>query len=509
MTGDKGKNVSRLFIMSPWSRKKGSGNRQSPRIFRRFRAESLPVCLLLLLALATVFLAYPMPDEYNISLQLGEIADRNVKADRDLMILDQVATNKKRVEARRNVPPVFDLDDRAAQEAYERLHRVFYGGWEILNTLPIEDPPNWPSDTAEVEAKRELNRLRELFFRDFDIDPREEIYEILVENRFSPHLQKAVFQVIAEFLTDGIVDDKPVLLHQASDAGIVVRRILSGQETHVLYAMGFHSLSEARRLVRDRVMRLGNEFNPRQTKAVLALAQALLRPNLSFNSKETEERRMAAAREVGPVYFQVKKGEMIVRIGERVDRSVRQKLSALSEKANRGDWFKRAVGVYMLAVVFLVVSCLVGLRFTRGILLKDRDLAFLAAQLLICLFMAYAAAQVGEAMNRGWAGVDMTSVLFLTPLASGSMIVTIFLGPVTGLFFAVISSALSALIFDQSLVLFFYTFLGASAGLSGLIRVRERGAIIKSGLVVGLVNMGYDSGPEYDQSDDYGPAGTV
>ena len=48
------------------------------------------------------------------------------------------------------------------------------------------------------------------------------------------------------------------------------------------------------------------------------LAAALLRPNLAYNGDETQARRNAAAEAVGPVLQQIRRGEMMVREGDRV-----------------------------------------------------------------------------------------------------------------------------------------------------------------------------------------------
>ncbi|MBF0529539.1 MAG: hypothetical protein HQK55_09765, partial [Deltaproteobacteria bacterium] len=122
MTPDKEKKVSRLFPMSPAPKKKGSCSRhQTNGNEVSIDPLVLRLILLLILAVATVFLAFPMPD----SLLMGEVADRDVKADRDLIVEDRVGTKEKRETARRTSPTILDLDDLATMGLKEQVHQVF------------------------------------------------------------------------------------------------------------------------------------------------------------------------------------------------------------------------------------------------------------------------------------------------------------------------------------------------------------------------------------------------
>ena len=57
--------------------------------------------------------------------RLGEIADRNVKAKHDFLIEDEEATTKKREEAVRQAPIVYDLDERITNNLIEKLDASF------------------------------------------------------------------------------------------------------------------------------------------------------------------------------------------------------------------------------------------------------------------------------------------------------------------------------------------------------------------------------------------------
>jgi putative nucleotidyltransferase with HDIG domain len=480
MSGDKNGKVSRLFVAASSASKTAASRAQEVKNYPAF----LHAALLLVISVAAVFMAFPMPD----SLLMSEIADRSVRADRELMVEDPSATQEKRDAARRNSPTVFDLDDGAAHAAKARLNSLFLRGRTILNAPDVQSPVYTdPKQVNEPDAN-DLQRLRERFNALLSLPSEDRSFNALLKARFSPQLERTIFELIMDLLNQGIVADKKILLDQR-DRGILIRRTELQLESLAPYAAVFPSLSEARRLVRERAMIFSSDYEPALTRAVITVAQSLLRPNLVMNREETVKRRNEAAAQVAPVYFQVKPGEIIVREGERVNELARLKLRALASKADRKDWFPKASGHFVLIAVFLGVTYLVAVRIRQDINLSSRDKVFLATTLILSLTIAYAATQVGDAMAKGFPGINKTTIFFATPVAAAGMTVTVFLGPFMGIVFSVVASALTGLIFDRQMVMFIYAFLSSVAGLAGLVNVRDRGAVVKAGLLAALVNM--------------------
>lgn len=480
MTGDKNGKVSRLFLAASSAGKTAANRAQGMKNY----PIVLPLGLLVVISVAAVFMAFPMPD----SLQMSEIADRSVRADRELMVEDPAATREKRDAVRRNSPTVFDLDDGAAQAAKERLNGLFSRGRTILSAPEVQTPIYSDPKQVNKPDEKEMERLRERFNALLGLPSEDKSFSELRKARFSPQLERTIFELIMDLLNQGIVADKKILLDQR-DRGILIRRTELQMESLAPYAAVFPSLSEARRLVRERAMIFSSDYEPALTRAVITVAQSLLRPNLVANMEETAKRRDEAAAGVAPVYFQVKPGEIIVREGERVNDLARLKLQALASSADRKDWLPKASGYFVLIAVFLAVTYMVAVRIRQDINLSPRDKLFLASALVLSLALAYAATQVGDAMAKGFPGVNKTTIFFCTPVAAAGMTVTVFLGPFVGVVFSVVASALTGLIFEQKMVMFLYAFLSSIAGLVGLANVRDRGAVVKAGLLASAVNM--------------------
>lgn len=489
MAGEGDKKVSRLFLVRAGAKKRGTGGRSASKSEFRPNPVLIRLCLLIFVAAVTVLLLLPPSPNHETRLRIGDIADRDIKAARELMVLDRTATIEKRQAVSRNSPAVFDLDDQAAQRAGVRIHELFSKGREIISAPPVSRPVFTSLDSVRKPDRWLMTRLEKRFRLTFNLDPEEKSFQALALTGFSPRMERAILKLVMDLLDHGVVSERRVLLEQPQ-TGIMVRRVYSQQENLVQYYQTFSSLEDARRIIVERAILYRDDFKPGQLKAMVAVAQSLIEPNLTINQRETDARRQSAIRQVAPVFFQVKKDEMIVREGERVDELACLKLEAQASRAGRTNWLSQAGGVSFLVALFLLVTCLVGFRAARSGPLSDRDLLFLTTLLTLSLMLAFAASQVGSAMERGWNGLDRTTILYLTPVAGGGMLAAVFLGLIPGFIFSMIASALTALLLDHSLSLFFYYFLGSVAGLAGVAKVRERGAVIKAGVLISLINMG-------------------
>jgi len=92
-----------------------------------------------------------------------------------------------------------------------------------------------------------------------------------------------------------------------------------------------------------------------QQQTLLKLVQQQLRPSLIFNQQETEQRQFEAREQVAPVLFQVKKGEMVVREGERVTADQILKLRAIRDSGRDNRSLQTAAGLLICSLLLIYV----------------------------------------------------------------------------------------------------------------------------------------------------------
>jgi membrane-associated HD superfamily phosphohydrolase len=124
--------------------------------------------------------------------------------------------------------------------------------------------------------------------------------------------------IVTQILSTGVVANKEILLKE-SGKGITLRNVETLTETHVLNLKQFYGPDQAKTMVRV----VGDPLLKGKHYALLNLivdfSQRMIQPNITLNSHETEARKKAAAeKQIKPVLYMIKKGEMLLREGERV-----------------------------------------------------------------------------------------------------------------------------------------------------------------------------------------------
>jgi cyclic-di-AMP phosphodiesterase PgpH len=67
-----------------------------------------------------------------------------------------------------------------------------------------------------------------------------------------------------------------------------------------------------------------------------------------MNRGETEKRKKEAENRVQPILYKIKKGEMILREGDRVSQSHIMKLKTLQEQSGKQQVFEKSIGTAMI-----------------------------------------------------------------------------------------------------------------------------------------------------------------
>src|SRR3990172_2868358 len=288
---------------------------------------------LLLMLLLSPSLQLPLKDYH-----VGDIATREIKSSQDLLVEDEKSTQEKRLEAERSVLLVYDYDTGALRDAESRVRSTF----ETLATLLQK-----PEKGTDLDAL--LKKEWEASFRFF---PTQREWQRLEKERFPSSIGEAALKLITPALKKGVINDKE-LLDQEIEKGMVLRNIQTREEKRILSPLTFLDIKEAKTKLRSQAISpsplLGKEWNP----LILKIGESLLRPNLTFNKSETEDRKKKTREKVNPVYFQVKRGEGILRAGERVQEEHLPILQALKRAQERSHLISVLIGLGLLTFLLL------------------------------------------------------------------------------------------------------------------------------------------------------------
>lgn len=414
---------------------------------------------------------------------LGDVADRDVKATRDFLVENEKLTEEKRQDAVRAVLPVYDFDP-TENGVITRIKEAFVEGRKYAEEqIPV------PNKEGVQKAPPNPEAFKTHFFEILEIDPDNTIFKSLTDSGFPIEVENAVVYLTSQVLRRGVVSNKSMLLDQ-SGKGIMVRMVHEEKEIRITDLDHFLGLSEAKTFIRSQKKAIAQfTTSSRLIDTSVDLAIALLKPGLTFNKRETELRKDTARKSVKPVYFKIKKGEMLVREGDIITPEHLLKLDEEYKASGWKDMLGRAPAMALLIALLLSAAYITGLMAddtSRG---EVKGTLFCALTLLAMFLLAVSSKLVAEEVARGFSFMSPRALYFIIPMASGAILISIFRGFRVAATFSLILAVFASLVVGGGIQFFIYFFIGNLTAAYGVRHCRDRGTLIKAGLNVGAVNV--------------------
>ncbi len=404
----------------------------------------------------------------------GTIATVDLKAPYDFSYEDEDTTRARRDEAEAEVPEVYDFNNRAAISARTEIAT----GFELGRGLEEEKSPE------EAVLSALFNDVRAAF----EVPLTEADFTFLLEQVFSPEIEQALGDIVANMLQREIVESKDRLL--AAGQPITRRDEISDTGTLVRDFSRVFTVDQAQQQLEERAALL-TDLEPTLRKRVARLGALFIQPTLTFNFAETQELRRTAREEVAPVFFHIRKGRAIVRAGDEIDEGVLRQLEVLSDAAGERWQLAGVVGAFILsAILFYCLWQL--LRPVRPTLSwKRRSFALVGLvivfQLALARVLFFVFSTVGEQIVTPPFN-NVSSYQYLVPLAAVAVLISLLENASTALVASVVFSVAHGLM-TGNLQLGVFSLLSCLGAILGMVQYKQRTALIKTGAFVGSVNL--------------------
>lgn len=451
----------------------------------------LDVVWVVLMVVCGVWIMAPTGVFFGPDIGEGDIANRDYHATRDVLILDEVTSEELKQRARDEVRPLYDFDAAQAEQVEARIGRLFSidrGFDEVAELLPEE----------EVAAER-LARLRE--GSDLRVDERHAdlLTESLGRDDAGAELEERLVRLVGSLLGTGIVGSKDTLLQNRLE-GVTLRNLQTGEESVQFDLFGYLGYPvEVESHLEAEVGRWGG-WSRADRETVVDFLMVNLSPNIYLNLSETQERRNAEAAGVGPVFNQIRAGQVIVRKGDNVDSEAMQLLREMtgSESALTLSRSPLASAVLLgLSVAFLWIA----FRRKRLVAVEARVFGGVVLLLVLGLAATRFGFLVADALAASFDLQALSSAQsygFAIPFAGVALLVSVLYGRGAGLLAGVVFSVLVGRLGGVEAAgsqpglaggMMLYSLTGSLAAMFALDQLKQRSAVIKAGLLVGLVNM--------------------
>jgi putative nucleotidyltransferase with HDIG domain len=406
--------------------------------------------------------------------KVGDIATKEVRSTRDLLVEDEKSTQEKRVEAERSMLSIYDYDPAVLSDSENRIRSTF-------ESLAASFQKREKGVDQSVLRKKEWDASIRLTLTQKE-------WQVLEKERYNPAIGEAVLKIIAPILTKGIVNDKE-LLDPDADKGIILRNIQTHGVRKSYPPFAFLDLKEARAKLRAQGPLLSPPLGKEASAVALKIAEHFLRLNLTFNKNETEAKKTDAKEKVNPVYFQVKRGEVILRAGDRVQEEDLSKIKALKKAQERTHLLAILIGMGLLTFLISASLYQFSTQNIRKVALSQKDLLFCSTALLGIIAFLKLFQLSTDILGGEFFSIPSSSYLYLFPIATGAMLVRIVLNSEVAIVFSLLTSYFSATLMGNQLFYFIFTFVGSVIGAHKVARCEQRSILLKAGLTVGGVNM--------------------
>jgi putative nucleotidyltransferase with HDIG domain len=453
------------------------------------QGRAAKIILLLALSLCLSFILAPKTTMPLRKYQVGEVARENVKAIGDILVEDLETTAQKQRELLALTPPVFDLQEEMANQVLARLQKALdfmrRTNQDLRQSLQGARAGAKPARKGAVSYRALMEHKAE-FDKLLGASIPNPTFHLLAKGDFSPYLEAMVSQVLAQFFNQGVISSRTILAPELKE--IVLRRLPSRKEALERRPFPFVELDESRKAAAGYCREVAAEFSPAERWLVCDLTQYLLMPNVSPNWAETHERQQVRLQELKLVYFNVKRGEMLVREGERLTPLDLAKLQAQAKIYPRSRALLVFLGIFASLSLLLAVCYQLARLSLRQFPDQLRDLAFISALILGGILVNKGLLLLGESLVRHHP-LAAQNLVYLLPLGLTPIFAAMFLGLETGAGVAFLSATFTALMVDKPFPLFLYFVVAGMVAVWGVKNCGRRSALIRGGLYIGLANL--------------------
>lgn len=426
----------------------------------------------ILLVSTSIFLTLAILPSQQIShfnYKTGDIAKSDIRVTQDLLVEDKALTEQRRKDAAGNAPVIYNFSDQVSGALNDKLKQAMV----IVRS------------GREVKPEKSVTQWREQLMPILDTDLSESEIMALIRIKSDKLFMGSVAELLKELYQRKIVLDGKVYqtdtrrgLEIADNNGHIIG---SGD-----FSQDITEITEARRVVNSWSFKgTGVSSDNAHISAVIS---RILLPNLFYNREASEARSRSAMETVRPVLFKLQKGEMVVRVGERITTEQAHKLQAIFGDQQSDSRLFTAFGTCALILVLFYFPYRFACKNIRKFNPTNKDVLIISLLITISFICFKTALLITHNIGSVFPSVDASSYFYLFPFAAGAMIVRIFINSEVALVYCAILAPLLGIMFENNMLVVIYSLLGSIVGAHGVRHCTSRGTVYAAGIKVSVVN---------------------
>jgi hypothetical protein len=446
------------------------------------------VALAVVVTLVTTLSFQTMPTR----IQEGQIASRDIKADRNYEVVDEEASKKFRDEAVAAVLPVLDFDPGMKGAVLARVSQAFAAARKVYEKWSELENVKTRGKKSALLPDEAVTQIEEVFADHLGIDAPPERLKSLVNSGLGT-MAEAHIQTLVSLAMDIPLITKQEETELSASKGAVMRTIgaaalegASPAESIIDDLSSLETVSDRRKEM-ELPTEMASDFSDKQQReAVLEISRLLVKPNLMLNRPETNRRLEEAAASATNVVLKVSAGEMIVREGSRYEPRHIKIITAIAKEKRRGSYYKEFLGTLVLSLLFLIVPCVLLDRYFRRIVVKKNDFVLMSFVGLVMLVIMRISLMLAPGVSEAlFFSSDPSALYYMVPIAGGAMLLRMYLGTEIALVFALVISVLAGLFVETDIRFMAFSLITSMTAIMAITNVDRRSQIIKAGIIAG------------------------
>ncbi|MCL6583848.1 MAG: HDIG domain-containing protein [bacterium] len=443
------------------------------------------------------YLIFPIISMPIPSLRVGDISPHDIKAPKDFQVEDKATTEKRQYEAEAKVLAIYDFDDRLLANINQKLNHAFdlltefgqsTGEDKVADKKAQESAAgSGSSSQSSSSSVLSIEDQWEYFKDETSLALSLEDFKYLVSYPQKDQLKSSISHLVNQIMLMGVVGSLNFPLEEERK-GFIKRNIVTGQETVIKDTKEIFDEQGAREYAQKAAKSLFPQDH-RANRLVAEMVKGLIYPNMTLNLSETRLRKLQAIESVKPSFFQIKKGEMIVREGEKVTESQVAKINELIRIMQQENVFLSFFGLAMLILLTLLMLFLFIHRYKLSMARNIKDLFLVALIVTVTIFFNKMFVYIANGLSATVSQIEPSSYFYAFPFAAAAMLTAVLLDTQIAVMVAAVTAIFSSMLLGKNFYVFLVAFFGGVGATYGLLYKAHRTAIVRGGAMVSLVNL--------------------
>ncbi len=375
-----------------------------------------------------------------VTLKAGDISPEEIRAHRSARYLDKEETARKRLEASLSVGRIYDPVPYARDKALENVSLLFNAvshakKSSYLRTLDTK--LQYVRSSGLIEVKLQDSQLAEL---------------LMLSDKQLENLRRFCAENVSEIMRREIRDDTRDMNEAKAAVEVAAGRAYGSSKIAVLAA---------------------------------DLCKSFLLPTHVYDAERTESARRRATEAVRPVYSEITAGQVIIRKDEKVTEKHLEQFRALGLQHPKIN-IRAALSVIAYSAFLVILLSVYLANYQPQIYENIKKLLLLSVVVvIITLVLKFGGALLGIQLS----GLQLSYLGTLTVTVAG-MLLAVLLNVETAVVVVSLLSVTTGLAMNNEIGFVAMTLVSSLVGIYSVSNIRDRSDLIRSGLAIGIANIG-------------------